>query len=128
MREDPSQAACTDSNMAYSQYATLVDILRWRALNQAEQRAYIFLTDGETEEASITYAQLDQQARSIAATLQEYAVVGESALLLYQPGLDYISAFLGCLYAGIIAVPAYPPSSNRSLTRIQAIAADAQAL
>jgi len=46
---------------------------------------------------------------------------------LYQPGLDYISAFFGCLYAGVIAVPAYPPKPDRSLPRLQAIIADTNA-
>ena len=38
-----------------------------------------------------------------------------------------MAAFFGCLYAGAIAVPAYPPRRNRLLTRLQAIVADAQA-
>ena len=52
---------------------------------------------------------------------------GERALLLYPAGLDFIAAFFGCLYAGVVAVPAYPPRRNRSLSRIQAIADDAEA-
>jgi acyl-CoA synthetase (AMP-forming)/AMP-acid ligase II/acyl carrier protein len=54
-------------------------------------------------------------------------VPGERVLLLYPSGLAYIAAFLGCLYAGAVAVPAYPPRPNRSLERIQAIIQDAQA-
>ena len=54
-------------------------------------------------------------------------LVGERALLLYPPGLDFISAFFGCLYGGVVAVPVYPPRRNRSLERIQAIADDADA-
>ncbi len=49
-------------------------------------------------------------------------------MLLYPAGLDYIAAFIGCLYAGLIAVPVYPPSSNRLLARVQAIATDAKAV
>jgi acyl-CoA synthetase (AMP-forming)/AMP-acid ligase II/acyl carrier protein len=69
---------------------------------------------------------LDRQARAIAATLQSLGWAGERALLLYPPGLDYIAAFFGCLYAGVIAVPAYPPRRNRSLERVEAIAANAR--
>lgn len=104
---------------------TFVDILRWRALHQPDRCAYIFLADGEQEEVTYTYAQLDSQARSIAATLQSHIDIGERVLLLYPSGLDYIAAFMGCLYAGAIAVPAYPPASNRSIPRIQAVVADA---
>src|SRR5690242_9825632 len=105
--------------------ATLVDILRWRALHQPERQSYIFLSDGEQQEEVVTYGQLDGQARSIAATLQKRIGRGERALLLYPPGLEYIAAFLGCLYAGVIAVPVYPPASQRSMVRIQAVTGDA---
>jgi acyl-CoA synthetase (AMP-forming)/AMP-acid ligase II/acyl carrier protein len=107
--------------------ATLVDILDSKALHQPDKKAFTFLLDGETEEVSLTYRELDLQARAIAARLQDLGASGERALLLYPPGLEFISAFFGCLYAGVIAVPAYPPRPNRSLSRLQAILADAQA-
>ncbi len=106
---------------------TLVELLRRRALRQPRQTAYTFLVDGENETVSINYGELDRQARAIAARLENYGVRGERVLLLYPPGLEYIAAFLGCLYAGAVAVPAYPPRANRTLPRLQAIAADARA-
>ena len=109
-----------------SQSATLIDLLRGRALHQPAKTAYTFLADGETETVSLTYQALDRQARAIAAHLQSLCLSGDRALLLYPPGLDYIAAFFGCLYAGIVAVPAYPPRPNRSLARLQTLAADAQ--
>ncbi|MFQ5794226.1 MAG: AMP-binding protein [Candidatus Bipolaricaulia bacterium] len=119
----------TSPNLSESTFEpfTLVDLLRWRALHQPNQRAYTFLTDGETEEVSLTYGELDRQARAIGAWLQSLAATGERALLLYPPGLEYIAAFFGCLYAGVVAVPAYSPRPNRPMSRIQAIVADAQA-
>lgn len=110
------------------EFSTLVELLRWRALWQPEQKAYTFLLDGEVEEQHLTYGELDCQARAIAAVLQSLTASGERALLLYTPGLDFIAAFFGCLYAEVIAVPAYPPRTNsRSIDRIQNIVADAQA-
>jgi acyl-CoA synthetase (AMP-forming)/AMP-acid ligase II len=106
---------------------TLVDLLRYRASYQPNRLAYTFLHNGETEQASLTYADLDRRARAIGAQLQNLAAPGARALLLYQPGLDYIAAFLGCLYAGIIAIPAYPPRSHRPSPRLGAIMTDAQA-
>jgi len=91
------------------------------------QTAFIFLSDGESEENPITFAELDRQARAIATWLQAHGFQGQRALLLYPPGLDFIAAFFGCLYAGVVAVPAYPPRMNRSLARIHAIAADCDA-
>src|SRR5688572_27403906 len=52
---------------------------------------------------------------------------GQRALLLYPPGLDFVAGFFGCLYAGAIAVPAYPPRRNRYMDRIDAISQDADA-
>ncbi len=109
------------------QPTTLLELLRLRAQNQPNKRAYTFLVDGETEKISWTYAQLDQRARAIASALQDLGAAGERALLLYPAGLDYIAAFFGCLYAGVVAVPTYPPRRNRLDPRIQALVADAQA-
>ncbi len=108
-------------------FSTFVDLLRYRALHQPDQIAFTFLQDGETELGRLTYQELDRQARAIAAMLQSLNAKGERALLLYPPGLEFICAFFGCLYAGAIAVPAYPPRPNRSISRVQAIVADAQA-
>lgn len=107
-------------------FITLVELLRYRALHQPHQTAYIFLQDGEIESASLTYQELDIQARAIAAYLQSQNAEGQRALLLYPPGLEFISAFFGCLYAGVIAVPAYPPRPNQKMSRLQSIISDVQ--
>ena len=106
---------------------SLVDILRWRAERQPDRLAYRFLADGEVEEATFTYAELDRRARAIGALLQDLSARGDRALLLYPASLDYVAAFFGCLYGGIVAVPAYPPRPNRPMPRIRAILSDAQA-
>ncbi len=107
--------------------SSLVDILLQRAQNQPERKAYIFLKDGETDEVSLTYQELDRRVRAIATSLQSQGAMGERALLLYPPGLEFIAAFFGCLCAGVVAVPAYPPRRNQKMSRLQAIVADAQA-
>jgi acyl-CoA synthetase (AMP-forming)/AMP-acid ligase II len=116
-----------DLQEPFNKFSTLVELLRYRASNQPERIAYIFLRDGETEEARLTYGELDQNARAIAAHLQSLDAQGERGLLLYPPGLEFISAFFGCLYAGVVAIPAYPPRRNQNLFRLQAIIADSQA-
>jgi natural product biosynthesis luciferase-like monooxygenase protein/amino acid adenylation domain-containing protein len=103
-----------------------VELLRSRALDHPEKPLYTFLTNGEEEGTRLTFAELDTQARAIAALLQEKKAFGERVLLLYQPGLEYLAAFFGCLYAGAIAVPAYPPRLNHNLERLEAIVSDAQ--
>jgi natural product biosynthesis luciferase-like monooxygenase protein len=106
---------------------TLVDLLRARANAHPDQVGYTFLLDGEADGQHLTYGVLDRQARAIAAQLQQLGAAGERALLLYPPGLSYIAAYFGCLYAGVIAVPVYPPQHKRTIARLFAIAADAQA-
>lgn len=115
----------TNNNVEFS---TLVDLLRYRAQNQPTQTAYTFLVDGETESISLTYQELDQKARAIATQLLQRGVPGSRALLLYPPGMEFIPAFFGCLYAGFIAVPAYPPRRNQKMSRLQAIVSDAEAV
>jgi acyl-CoA synthetase (AMP-forming)/AMP-acid ligase II len=111
------------------EFATLVELLRWRALRQPEQRTHTYLIDGETEGDHLTHATLDSQARRIAALLQSRCAAGERALLLYPAGLAFIPAFFGCLYAGVIAVPLPPPNlaqPHRTLPRLRAVIRDAQ--
>ena len=105
----------------------LTALLRPRAAEQADELAYAFLADGETVRDRVTYADLDRQARRIAGLLRAHGAGGRPVLLLYPPGLDYVAAFFGCVYAGAIAVPAYPPHRNRSLDRLRSIIRDAGA-
>jgi acyl-CoA synthetase (AMP-forming)/AMP-acid ligase II/cytochrome P450/thioesterase domain-containing protein/acyl carrier protein len=109
--------------------ATLVDVLRARADAAPDERAFTFLVDGETEEQSWTHGELDTRARAIAARLSASLAPGRRVLLLYPAGLEFIAAFMGTLYAGLVPVPTYPPDPARlarTLPRLRAVAADAQ--
>jgi acyl-CoA synthetase (AMP-forming)/AMP-acid ligase II len=103
----------------------LITILNSRAQYQPDRQAYIFLENGETESASLAYGELARQARAIATHLQCWQ--GERALLLYPAGLEFITAFFGCLYAGVVAVPVDLPRRNQKLSRLLSIVNDAQA-
>jgi acyl-CoA synthetase (AMP-forming)/AMP-acid ligase II len=105
----------------------LVELVRQRTRDCPDCAAYIFLASEDLRQSSLTYGELDFQARLIAGLLQGQEAQGERALLLYPPGLEFIAAFFGCLYAGVIAVPAYPPRLNRNALRIVSIAKDSQA-
>ncbi|HZF11551.1 MAG TPA: MupA/Atu3671 family FMN-dependent luciferase-like monooxygenase [Thermoanaerobaculia bacterium] len=104
----------------------LVELLLERASVQPSRQAYAFLDEAGEETARLTYAELAVRARAVGAHLQEMGLAGERALLLFPPGLDFVVAFLGCLCAGVVAVPAYPPRSNRTLGRLRSIALDAR--
>jgi acyl-CoA synthetase (AMP-forming)/AMP-acid ligase II len=107
--------------------STLVELLRERADKRSDLRAYTFLADGEAESGHFTFMELDRQARAIAALLQQRTRKGDRVLLLYPPGLEFVAAFFGSLYAGVMAVPAYPPRPNRPMPRLQSIIEDSEA-
>ncbi|AZE79762.1 non-ribosomal peptide synthetase [Pseudomonas synxantha] len=92
---------------------TLVQSLQRRAAQTPDQVALRFLAESAEQSVVLSYRDLDQRARTIAAALQAMAGPGERAVLLFPSGPDYVAAFFGCLYAGVIAVPAYPPESTR---------------
>src|SRR5688572_15711553 len=98
--------------MASNTPANIVDIAQERALSQANLVAFTF-SDSDDSETQLSYFELDRRARAIAAELSSRGLMGKRALLLYMPGFDYLSAFFGCLYAGVTAVPAYPPDPHR---------------
>jgi acyl-CoA synthetase (AMP-forming)/AMP-acid ligase II len=108
-------------------FSSIVELLFERAALHPDRRALTFLTDGDTPTHAYSYAELHARACACAALLSERAAPGERALLIYPTGPDYVVAFLGCLYAGLIAVPAYPPASRdpRHLGRLISIVKNA---
>ncbi len=128
---------CYSRNMIHSSQSIslppekdLVAVLQWRAQQQPDDIAYVFLTGDDTIPRQLTYGQADQQARQVAAQLAHADMGGQRALLVYDPGLDFIVSFFGCLYAGVTAVPVYPPDPfrlTRTLPRLQKIVADCAA-
>lgn len=107
---------------------SVTELVRSRADSQGDKRIYTFLKNGETEAGHLSFAEVDRASRVVASTLQETTAAGERVLLMYAPGLDFITGFLGCLYAGVVAVPAYAPNPvrpERYMPRLSAIAASA---
>ena len=103
---------------------TFVDLLQKRADEHHGKMAYGFLENGENLSEQLTFDVLDKKARAIAVQLQQRKLQGERALLLYPSGLEYLAAYFGCLYAGVIAVPVYPPQMGKQLSRIEAVVGD----
>lgn len=126
--EENSDSGGMEINMIpdINNICSMIDVLQYRAASHPERIAFQFLIDGEIEGNFITFGELDRQARSIASLLQQSAKAGDRILLMYPPGLEFISAFFGCLYSSGIAVPIYPPRFNRSLERLQSVISDAQ--
>ena len=108
-------------------FANLIELLRARTAEHASRVAFRYLADGETEESRLTYEELESRARAVAAALAPHAAAGDRALLFYSGGLEFIAAFWGCLYAGVVAVPVFPARLHRQIPRLLAIAADSEA-
>jgi len=107
------------------QTTTIIDRLSYYAQAHPHRVAYEFLWDrGQCE--SISYQQLEKRVRSLAALLQTRAAAGDRALLMYSYGLEFVSAFLACLCAGIIAVPTPAVSRSRKTQRLKTILDDAR--
>src|SRR5688500_17203661 len=108
-------------------FRNMAELLRRRAGERPHQTAFTFLPDGERtagSETRWTYAELDRRATAIAAALSRQAAVGDRAVLVFPPGLDFIAAFFGCMYAGVLPVPATYPKPRRASSRLDAIVAD----
>ncbi|RFS82229.1 aminotransferase class I/II-fold pyridoxal phosphate-dependent enzyme [Actinomadura spongiicola] len=109
---------------------TVTGILRHHLRLTPDRLAYRFLTGPRGDSESWTYRDLDLRARAIAGRLQREGLRNRPVLLLLPPGLEYVAGFLGCLYAGAIAVPAYPPDTGRTgatTARLAAVARNTQA-
>lgn len=107
--------------------STLADLLRRRADEQPSRTGYVFLGESGAEPEQLTYAELDRRAAAIGARLAAVAAEGDRALLLYHAGLDFVTAFFGCIQAGVIAVPApspLPGRMERMVPALRSIAAD----
>ena len=101
-------------------YTNLVQLLQYRAIATPQNIAYRFLQNGTTETGCLTYQELDVRARAIASKLQSLVSPGSRALLVYSydAGLEFVAAFMGCLYADVIAVTTTPPRQSKDLAKV----------
>lgn len=117
---EPNGAPCKS-------HPRLSDLISEYAAAHSSRSALIFLETGDERSVELSYQSLHGRAMAVAAELANRGLCGERVLLLLPSGLEYVVSFLGCLYAGVIAVPAYPPRNNWHAERIGVIARDAGA-
>lgn len=103
---------------------TLVDLLQCQAERYGEKVAFAFSYHGDgVDESRLTFRELDVRARALAAHLQQHGAAGQRVLVFCRPGLDAITGYFGCLYAGAIAVPVH----ERLAPRLSSVIPDARA-
>lgn len=107
---------------------TLIDMLRDRAAAQPDAKAFAYLDGGEQEGAALTWTEVEWRSRAIAAAIQARVRSGDRVLIMLPPGVDFVPAFFGVLYAGAVAIPMYPPAgsrADRTAARLRSIIPDA---
>jgi acyl-CoA synthetase (AMP-forming)/AMP-acid ligase II/acyl carrier protein len=104
-------------------FSTLLEVLEWQAASRGDRPVFTFeYEEGHGE--SLTFGQLAQRSKAIAARLQAVAKPGERVLLVFPAGLDFVCGFFGCVAAGVLAVPATYPKPKRPMPRLTTIAQD----
>ncbi|RMI33426.1 type I polyketide synthase [Nocardia stercoris] len=114
-------------------YRSLVELFMLHADKRPDDRAFRYLEEGEVDGPSVdlTYADLGRRSTAIGAELAVRGLAGQRALLLYPPGLDFVTGFFGCLAAGVVAVPMPLPELrefDRGLRRLRQVVDDASAV
>lgn len=106
---------------------TIPDLLSLRAHEQPLTPVYTYLGNGRSEVDTVTYADLEKRAHALANVLLTHARPMDRVVLIYPSGLDFLTAFFGCLYARLVAVPLHSPRPGRHNDRLTAIIANADA-
>jgi long chain fatty acid CoA FadD26 len=105
---------------------SMTDVLRRLARDRPAAPALTFVDFGSDRRgvpATLTFGDLDLRARAVAAELQARTAPGDRVALLLPQDLSYAVAFFGCLYAGVLAVPLFPPE-GRGGDRLRSVLAD----
>ena len=110
-----------------SPYRHFADILKQRSVNQKNDKALIFIEDGETETTVLTFGEIFRKILTVSQMMVDQGTPGKRAILIYEPGPAFVIAFYACLYTRTLAIPVYPPMNERDFRRIQSIIDDANA-
>ncbi|WP_280495518.1 fatty acyl-AMP ligase [Nocardia asiatica] len=102
----------------------LPDILQRRAAGEPDRTAYVFLDENGSEATRLSYRELHERALVVAQELRSRCAAGERALLIFPQSPDFLVAYFGCLYAGVIAVPVNPPRRDNVQDATRSIAVD----
>ena len=81
---------------------------------------YRYLSEGLQKE-TFTFLQLDSAAKIVANAVSQYAGQGETVMLMFPPGIDFIPSLIGTMMSGAIAVPVHPPRRSRRIDSFRAM-------
>ncbi|MEO0876607.1 MAG: AMP-binding protein, partial [Bacteroidota bacterium] len=92
-------------------------LVKWSE-ERASHKAFIYLGHGDKTEAEVTFSELYRQSSKIAHYLFEKHTSASTILLLFNSPFEFIKAFFGCLLAGKIAIPMFPPRNRKKIDRL----------
>ena len=96
---------------------SIVEVVKFHALHSGAHVVYTNVDDSG-KETRITYSDLNAKSHLLANKLLQHIPQGERAVILVPQGVDYIYVFYACLYAGVVAVPFYPPTTNNHKEKV----------
>src|SRR5262245_61159184 len=105
-------------------FQNIVQAVRQHAAERPETPLFTFLQNGDDDAVVHTAGTLTAEASTVAAALLRRGLRGKRVMIALPPGLEYISALLGCFYAGAIAVPAFPAHRENEWPRVRGILKD----
>jgi len=103
-------------------FKDLVSLLERRQQQQPDQLAFEFVTKDQLNGEVLTYGELADNAKRVAAMLQSYIKEGDAVMLLLRPGLPLISSLFGVFYAKAVAALIPPPVDNQSSVFFKSVA------
>ncbi len=110
--------------MKTGRMTTLVDGMFVRNASLNEHVLYSFLSN--TESLDVTYGMLHDCSLRAAGYLQQRFHKGDRLILALKPGFDFVVSFFGCMCAGMIPIPLYPPFSHSFIRKINHVIDDAE--
>ena len=113
----------SDERPSLSRFPSLVHVLLERCQADSSAVPFTFLERGEHPSSALELGELLERARRVAVQLQSRADVGHRVLLVFPHDLDFVIGFLGCLFAGVVAVPTVPPTNRRAVESLRALRA-----
>lgn len=105
---------------------TLPGLLERWAEEKAHSRAFTFLNSKNEEIEQLQYESLYSNACRVASRLNQVCKTGDRVILFFEPGLEFISALMGCFMSQVIAVPIPPPRGKRQIVRTASIFQDCE--
>ena len=101
----------------FAQFKNIGHWLEYWAEHAPDKVAFHFLGEKDGDVSSISFSELLDRTQAVASALLQSAHPGDRVVLTYHPGIEFFVAFLGCIQAGLIAVPVYPPTSAKHWPR-----------